>query len=82
MDIECKNWVFSQWLFWYSDMLVFVINLFISFLQALVASGQGKERLIGDLQGGNTTVDVASLQNQLEKLKNELQDKNGLMFIW
>lgn len=60
---------------------LFVICLFISPLQALVASGQGKERLIGDLQGGNTTVDVASLQNQLEKLKNELQDKNGLMFI-
>lgn len=59
----------------------FAICLFISLLQALVASGQDKERLIGDLQGVNTTVDVVSLQNQLEKLKNELQDKNGLIFI-
>lgn len=65
-----------------SDMFgPFAICLFISLLQALVASGQDKERLIGDLQGENTTVDVVSLQNQLEKLKNELQDKNGLIFI-
>ncbi|XP_056012294.1 golgin subfamily A member 4-like isoform X5 [Ostrea edulis] len=48
-------------------------------IEALVASGQEKERLIAELRGIQSGLDAPSLQNQLEKLKNELQDKNDLL---
>ncbi|XP_062594828.1 golgin subfamily A member 4-like [Saccostrea cucullata] len=51
-------------------------------IEALVASGQEKERLIVDLRGLHSNTDTVSLQFQIEKLKNELQDKNDLLDSW
>ncbi|XP_061183808.1 trichohyalin-like isoform X2 [Saccostrea echinata] len=51
-------------------------------IEALVASGKEKERLIVELRGLHSNADTISLQFQIEKLKNELQDKNDLLDSW